>query len=67
MLRINLRRAQIASFFKKHPPTEIAMEACASSHHWARKLTELGHDVRLIPPQYVKPFVKRSGYAVCNG
>lgn len=60
VLRINLRRAQIASFFKRHPPTEIAMEACASSHHWARKLTELGHDVRLIPPQYVKPFVKRS-------
>jgi transposase len=60
VLRINLRRGQIANFFKKRPPTEIVMEACASSHHWARKLTALGHDVRLIPPQYVKPFVKRS-------
>jgi transposase len=60
VLRINLRRAQIASFFKKRPPTEIAMEACSSSHHWARKLTALGHDVRLIPPQYVKPFIKRA-------
>jgi transposase len=45
-------------FFKKHPSTEVAMEACASSHHRARKLTALGHNVRLIPPQYVKPFVK---------
>ena len=60
MLRINLRRAQLIPFFKKLPPTEIAMEACGSSHHWARKLTALGHDVRLIPPQYVKPFVKRA-------
>jgi transposase len=60
ILRTNLRRAQIASFFKKRPATEIAMEACASSRHWARKLTALGHDVRLIPPRYVKPFVKRS-------
>ena len=60
VLRLNLRRAQMIPFFKKHQPTEIAMEACATSHHWARKLTALGHDVRLIPPQYVKPFVKRS-------
>ena len=60
VLRLNLRRAQMIPFFRKHQPTEIAMEACATSHHWARKLTALGHDVRLIPPQYVKPFVKRS-------
>lgn len=60
VLRVNLRRAQMISFFKKQPPTEIAMEACGSSHHWARKLTALGHKVRLIPPQYVKPFVKRA-------
>jgi transposase len=60
VLRVNLRRAQLTPFLKKHPPTEIAMEACASSHHWARTLTDLGHKVRLIPPQYVKPFVKRA-------
>jgi transposase len=59
-LRVNLRRAQMLPFFKKRPRTEIAMEACGSAHHWARKLMALGHDVRLIPPQYVKPYVKRA-------
>ena len=59
VLRTNLRRAQMIPFFKNLPPTEIAMEACASSHHWARLLAALGHTVRLLPPQYVKPFVKR--------
>ena len=47
------------AFFRKLPPTEIAMEACGGAHHWARELTALGHKVRLIPPQYVKPYVKR--------
>jgi transposase len=60
VLRINLRRAQLLAFFKKRPRTEVALEACGSAHHWARKLTALGHDVRLIPPQYVKPYVKRA-------
>ena len=60
VLRVNLRRTQMISFFKKRPRTEVALEACGSAHHWARKLTALGHDVRLIPPQYVKPYVKRS-------
>ena len=75
VLRTNLRRAQIVSFFKKPAPTEIAMQACGSSHHWAREPSALGHNVRLsaltaygsigplcgpIPPQYVKPFVKRA-------
>ena len=46
-------------FFQKLPPCLVGMEACASSHHWAREISALGHDVRLIPPQYVKPFVKR--------
>jgi transposase len=60
VLQTNLRRAQLTTFFKKLPPTEIALEACGSSHHWARELVALGHDVRLIPPQYVKPYVKRA-------
>jgi len=60
VLQSNLRRAQMATFFKKLAPTEIALEACGSSHHWARELAALGHEVRLIPPQYVKPFVKRA-------
>jgi transposase len=53
-LRLNLRRAQMISFFKKLPPTIIALEACGASHYWAHELTVLGHTVRLIPPQYVK-------------
>ena len=59
ILRINLSRAQMLPFFKKLPPTEIAMEACGGSHHWGRELTDVGHKVLLIPPQYVKPYVKR--------
>jgi transposase len=59
VLRIELRRGQMIAFFKKLPPTEIAMEACGGSHYWARELAALGHRVLLIPPQYVKPFVKR--------
>ena len=59
ILRVNLRRAQMTPFFKKLPPTVIALEACGGSHYWARELTALGHTVRLIPPQYVKPYVKR--------
>jgi len=47
------------AFFKRLPATEIAMEACGGSHYWARELAALGHKVRLIPPQYVKPYVKR--------
>jgi transposase len=58
-LRINLRRAQLIPFFTKQPATEIAMEACSGAHHWARELIALGHEVRLLPPQYVKPYVKR--------
>ena len=60
VLRINLRRAQLIPFFAKLPTTEIAMEACGGAHHWARELTALGHEIRLIPPQYVKPYVKRA-------
>jgi transposase len=60
VLQSNLRRTQMATFFKKLAPTDIALEACGSSHHWARELIALGHEVRLIPPQYVKPYVKRA-------
>jgi transposase len=59
VLRRELRRQQIEPFFVKLPPTEVALEACGGSHYWGRRLTALGHRVRLIPPQYVKPFVKR--------
>ena len=59
VLRRDLRRAGFEAFFAKLPPTEVALEACGASHHWGRRLTALGHRVRLIPPQYVKPFVKR--------
>ncbi|NHM19950.1 transposase, partial [Epibacterium mobile] len=59
VLRRKLRRAQVLEFFAKLPPCLVAMEACAGAHFWGRELTRLGHDVRLIPPIYVKPFVKR--------
>jgi transposase len=60
VLRRDLRRGQLVAFFAKLPPTEVVLEACGGSHHWARTLGALGHRVGLIPPQYVKPFVKRS-------
>jgi transposase len=56
--RKKLRRAQVIPFFADLAPCLIGMEACASAHYWARELQALGHEVRLIPPQYVKPFVK---------
>lgn len=53
-----LRRNQIRHFFIQLPPCRIGMEACATSHYWGRELRDLGHDVKLVPPQYVKPLVK---------
>lgn len=59
ILRKKLRRDQVLAFFASLPLCVVAMEACASAHYWAREIAALGHDTRLIPPAYVKPFVKR--------
>lgn len=53
-----LKRSQLAAFMAKQPPAKVAMEACYTSHYWARAFTEMGHDVVLIPAQHVKPFVR---------
>ena len=59
VLRRKLRRKEMVAFFEKLAPTVIAIEACGASHHWARLLQSFGHTVKLIPPQLVKPYVKR--------
>src|SRR5208283_2681944 len=59
VLRRQLKRRSVLAFFQKLPPCLVGIEACASSHHWARELIKLGHTVRLMPPAYVKPYVKR--------
>lgn len=59
LVRRQLRRAEVLKFFAALPPCLVGMEACASAHHWGRELLALGHDVRLMPPAYVKPYVKR--------
>lgn len=58
VLKKQFRRDQLATFFVNFPTCLIGMEACGSAHHWARKLQELGHTVRLMAPQFVKPYVK---------
>ena len=58
LIRKQLGRAQMLSYFSKLSPCLIGMEACGSSHHWARELSKLGHEVRLMAPQFVKPYVK---------
>jgi transposase len=59
VLRRQLKRRSVLAFFQKLPPCLVGIEACASSHHWSRELQALGHTVRLMPPAYVKPYVKR--------
>ncbi|WP_119681944.1 IS110 family RNA-guided transposase [Indioceanicola profundi] len=59
LARRQLRRAEVLRFFSALPQCLVGMEACASAHHWARELVALGHEVRLMPPAYVKPYVKR--------
>jgi transposase len=57
--RQRLRRGEIVSFFSSLAPCLVGIEACATAHHWAREIRQFGHDVRLIPPAYVKPYVRR--------
>ena len=59
VFRKRLVRAKLLEFFAAQPPCTVAMEACAGAHYWAREIGKLGHTMRLIPPAYVKPFVKR--------
>jgi transposase len=56
VFRRKLSRAQLLKFIAAQPPCVVAMEACASSHHWGRAIVDLGHQVRLIPPAYMKPY-----------
>ena len=60
VLRKQLRRAQVLAFFSRLPPCLVALEACATAHYWARELRALGHEVRLMPAQYVKAYIKRN-------
>jgi len=60
VMKKQLKRVQVLPFFANLTPCRVGMEACGSAHYWARKLQALGHTVHLIPPQYVKPFVKRN-------
>ena len=60
VLNMALRRGRVLGFFARQSPAVIGLEACGSAHYWARELNKLGHEARLIPAQYVKPFVKRN-------
>ena len=59
LIRRQIRRGQVLKFFAALPPCLIGIEACAAAHHWLRELQSLGHEVKLMPPAYVKPYVKR--------
>jgi len=66
LVRRQLKRNQVMTYFANLEPCLIGMEACGSAHHWARKLQSLGHEVRLISPQFVKPFVKTNKHDVAD-
>ena len=66
MLRRRLKQREILEFCAGLPSCLIGMEACAGAHFWARELIALGHDVRLMPPSYVKPYVKRGKTNAAN-
>jgi transposase len=59
VMRRKLQRGEVAAFFADLPSCLVGMEACATAHHWARLIGASGHEVRLIPPSYVKPYVRR--------
>ena len=60
IMRKRLTRGQVLPVLEKVPPCRVGMEACGSAHHWAREIQALGHEVRLMPAQYVKPYVKQN-------
>ena len=60
VVRRQLRRSQFLAFFEGRTRCLIGIEACSGAHHWGRRLQEMGHEVRLIPPPYVKPYLKRN-------
>ena len=66
VVRKQLKRDKVMAFFANMEPCVIGMEACGSAHHWARQLQRLGHEVKLISPQFVKPFVKTNKHDVAD-
>jgi transposase len=60
VLRRKLKRSEVINFFKSLPPCLVGVEACGTAHYWARELIGLGHRVKLMPPAYVKAYVKRN-------
>src|SRR3981081_46677 len=64
--RRRLRRTEVVAFLRKQEPCLVGMEACATAHHWARELIALGHEVKLMPPAYVKAYVKRNKHDVAD-
>ena len=67
LFRKKIARAKVIAFFASQPRCMVAMEACGGAHYWGREIGKLGHTVRLIPPVYVKPFVKRQKKEVARG